>query len=237
VGLGAVLSRHRQVAIRLDLTGVKGRLDCLLSGEPQSVTDLHLLRDPYLLSDLLGCLWGGDRASALAALVAPDLASRFSPSAFSSHIEGLLTELAQNPADTHRWMLLWHHVGQARLEPEATRRLDAILAGPDLDGSFQRDSAILTPLMDLAVRNASDRDRIASYINRWANGIDSGNYPTPGFVEEFGTEAREAFIERLIHWTHGLASGIRKTRTPNSRACSTVWSCVPGPLPHTCASR
>jgi len=205
VGLGVILNRHRGTAARLQLTAVKKRLNDLLSGNPKPVTDVHLLRDPYLLSNLLGCLWGGDRADALSALVHPEVAERFSPSAFGSHIDELLGELAQTPADAHRWMLLWHHVGQARLKPEEACRLDDILARLDLNDTFHQDPTILTPLMDLAARNASDRDRIVGHINRWAEGIDSGVYPTRGFAEKFGVKAQEAFIERLIHWLHGLA--------------------------------
>lgn len=205
VGLGAILNQHRGAAAQLDLTAVKKRLNDLLSGKPDPAADVHLPRDPYLLSDLLHCLWGGDRATALAALVDRDVAERFSPSTFGNHIDELLGELAQTPADAHRWMLLWHHVGQARLKPEEARRLDDILARLDLDDTFHQDPTILTPLMDLAARNASDRDRIVSHINRWAEVIDSGACPTRGFAEESGAKAREIFIERLIHWLHGLA--------------------------------
>ena len=164
------------------------------------------------------------------------MAGRFSPSAFGSRIDGLIADLAQTPADTHRWMLLWHHAGHARLEPEAARRLDTVLARLDLDVSFQRDSTILTPVMDSSgsqrIRSGPHRSR----INRWADGIDSGAYPTPAFVEEFGTEARDAFIERLIHWMHGLAT--RHPEDPDTEFARLLdgLARVPAPLLRTCAT-
>ncbi len=206
VGLGAILGRHRELAAQLDLPAVRTRLDRLLSGHPDPMTDMDLLHDPYLLSNRLGCFWGGDRAHALAALVEPDLANRFSPAAFTNYIDDLLANLTQTPDDPNRWFLLWQHVGPGRLEPDPARRLDAILAGLDLDASFQRDPMVLTPLMELAVRHASDRGRIEAIINRWAEGIDSGTYPLPGFVKQVGDKARDTFIDRLIHWMHGLAT-------------------------------
>jgi hypothetical protein len=205
VGLGAILSRHQALTAQLDLDGVRQRLDRFDSGEPDHTTDLHLLRDPYLLSDLLGCLWGGDRSQHLAGLMVPEAASRFSAAAFAGQLDDLLTNLAEAPTQTGLWQLLRLRVGRGSLPQMLADRLDAIITGLDLDTIIHWDPAVITPLMDLAVRHASDRARIEASINHWTEGIDSGAYPTPGFAEQVGEGVRDAFIDWLVHWMHGLA--------------------------------
>ncbi len=203
-GLGAILNRSPGLIERLDLTALRGRLARFLAGQPDPTVDLHLLCNPGLFSDRLGCLWGGDRALQLAPLIGVESASDFSPSAFAGRLDTLLTDLAGNPERTESWRSLWVHVREGRLPSVRAGQFDSILVGLDLDALIQSDS--LVPLMDLAARHAADRDRIADSILRWAEGIDSGVYPPPGFIEQFGAKAQGIFIERLVHWLHGLAS-------------------------------
>lgn len=205
VGLGAILNRHQATTARVNLDRVRERIDLFLSWQPDPATDLHLLRDPYLLSDVLGCLWGGDRSQHLAGLMVPEAASRFSAAAFTSRLDDLLTTLTEAPTRTDLWQLLWLLVGRGSLPSMLAERLDAIISGLDLNAITRSDPNMIMPLMELAVRHASDRARIENCINQWSEGIDSGTSPMPGFAEQVGEGARDAFIDRLVNWMHGLA--------------------------------
>lgn len=205
VGLGAILNRHQTPTVRLNLDRVRERMDLFLSWQPDPATDLHLLRDPYLLSDVLGCLWGGNRSQHLAGLTRLEAASRFSAAAFADQLDDLLTTLTEAPTRTDLWQLLQLRVGRGSLPSMLAERLDAIISGLDLNAIIHSDPEVIMPLMELAVRHASDRARIENCINQWSEGIDSGTSPTPGFAEQVGEGARDAFIDRLVNWMHGLA--------------------------------
>ena len=205
VGLGRVLDRYPELSARLNLSAIRGRLAWLPSGVPDQVTDILLLADPGLLTDGLGCLWGGDRSTHLGALLDPELASQFAPRVFSDRVAASLAELEADPARTDQWRLLWITVGRGRLPPEPANQLAAILATLDIDALIASDPLLLTPLMDLAVAYG-DMDAVRARILRWADDLDSGVQPGPGFIEQFGNQAPQAFMERLTHWLHGLAT-------------------------------
>jgi len=209
VGLSATLNRHRETATQLDLDTVRMRLERLVSGSPDPMTDVELLRNPYLFSDLLHCLWGGDWADHFGALLEPQTAERFSPATCAALIDEFLADLAEAPESPNHWLMLWQQVGQCSLPPEAACRLDGILAGLDLDAVFRNNPLVLRPQIDLATRNVSDPTLVEAYINRWAEGIDEDTYPNPEYIEQYGDNALEAFFEHLIHWMHTLA--VRRT--------------------------
>lgn len=206
VAVGAILGRHAATAGRLDLESIQSRLGRLLSGQPDAAPDLHLLQDPDLLSDLLGCIWGGDRSLHLAVLAGPEGASHFSPAVFTIDLEQLITDLTNAPEDIGRWMMLWKRVGPGRLPIEPTKRLNLILGRLDLETMIQNHPLVMTPLMELAIRHISDPARIEGLLNHWAEGIDSGAYPAPEVADVLDRNPREIFIERLLSWAHGLAS-------------------------------
>lgn len=60
--------------------------------------------------------------------------------------------------------------------------------------------------MELSVRHRSDRESVAARVYRWAEGVDTGDRPTPAFREQFGADATHVFCTRLIDWLHTLAA-------------------------------
>ncbi|MGA7979895.1 MAG: hypothetical protein WCA32_06670 [Chromatiaceae bacterium] len=160
---------------------------------------------PELLTDYLRCLWGGDRAAHLGPLTDPEHAARFGPTAAADRLAGLIGDLEADPERAYSWQMLWLHVGPARLSPPLAQRLDAVIAGLDLNRAIESDPLVLTPLMELAVRHAEDRQRIAACVLNWAAGVDARTQPSPAFVDQFGGNLRAGFMERLVHWVHGLA--------------------------------
>lgn len=88
-GLGRILSRYPDLVPRLDLSVLQARLARLDAGAPEPVRDAHLLRDAGLLTDTLGCLWGGDRSVDRAPLMGSEKASRFAPDTFAGLVDGL----------------------------------------------------------------------------------------------------------------------------------------------------
>jgi hypothetical protein len=213
VGLSATLNRHGETATQLDLDTVRMRLERLVSGRPDPMSDVELLRNPYLFSDFLHCLWGGDWADHFGVVLEPQTAERFSPAICAALIDEFLADLAVAPESPNHWLMLWQQVGQRSLPPEAACQLDGILAGLDLNTLFTKNHLVLTPLMDLATRNVSDPTLVEAYINRWAEGIDADTYPTPEYVEQYGDNALETFFEHLIHWMRTLA--VRQTDDPD----------------------
>ena len=205
-GLGRVLRRHPDLIPRLDLSSLQARLERIQTDSPDVAEDLSLLRDPGLLNDTLGCLWGGDRGANLAPLIGPELASRYSPLAFAGLIDALLSDLATDPGRSNQWYTLWLTVHYGSLPVADGQRLDAILAGLDIEALVASDPLLLRPLMDLSVRHRSDHDAVDAQIYRWAEGIDSGDQPSPHFREQFGAEAQRMFGEFLTAWIHVLAT-------------------------------
>jgi hypothetical protein len=212
VSLGRILSRYPGLVTQLDLSALRGHLTRLQSGSPDPAGDVRLLRDPGLLTDTVGCLWGGDRSTHLSALVGPEHASHYSRSAFTGLVDTLLDGLSTEPGRLDHWQFLWLTVRDATLPAPApapapaAERLDGILAGLDMDAMLASVPLLLIPLMDLAVRHRSDREAVAAQIYRWADGVDSGDQPLPGFREQFGAEPRKDFGERLMNWLHDLAT-------------------------------
>ncbi|KAA6187907.1 hypothetical protein F2Q65_01360 [Thiohalocapsa marina] len=205
-GLGGTLSRYPALAARLDLSALQERLARLDAGSPESEQDIFLLRDTGLLGDTLGCLWGGDRSVNLAPLTGPEKASRFAPGNFAGLIDGWLDGLAVEPHRAEHWQSLYVTVLDGTLPSPTAERLDEILSRSDIDALIDSDNFLLIPLMDLAVRYGSDHECVVARIYRWAEGVDSGDQPTPAVREYFGHEATHKFCERLIHWLHGLAA-------------------------------
>jgi len=205
-GLGRVLSRYPVLAPQLDLTVLQVRLELLDAGASEAIRDAHLLRDTGLLTDILGCLWGGDRSVNLAPLIGLEKASRFSSNTFSGFVDACLDDLAVNPERAEHWRALYLTVRQGVLPSPNAKRLDGILTRLDFDALIASDHLLLRPLMDLSVRHRCDPKPLVAQIYRWAEGIDTGDQPTPAFREKFGAEASRLFIEQLIDWLHTLAS-------------------------------
>ncbi len=165
-----------------------------------------MLRDTGLLSDTLGCLWGGDRSVNLAPLIGLEKASRFTPDAFAGMVDGWLDELAVEPQRDGLWHSLYVTVRHGTLPNPTAERLDEILRRLNIDALIESDHLLLIPLMELSVRHRSDRESIAAQIYRWAEGVDTGDRPTPAFREQFGADATHVFCTRLIDWLHTLAA-------------------------------
>jgi hypothetical protein len=159
-----------------------------------------------LLTDTLGCLWGGDRSAHLSVLVGPEQASHNSPSAFIDLVDTLLHGLSTEPGRPEHWRSLWLTLRHATLPAPAAERLDGIFAGLDMDAVIASAPWLLIPLMDLAVRHRCHREAVAAQIYRWADGVDAGDQPLPGYREWFSAESRKDFGEWLMHWLHGLAT-------------------------------
>ena len=205
-GLGRILSRYPDLVPQLDLLALHARLARLDAGAPEPVQDVHLLRDTGLLTDTLGCLWGGDRSVYLAPLIGPDKARRFAPDTFAGLVDGWLDELSVEPQRAEHWHSLYVTVLHGKLPSPTAERLDGILSRVHVDALIASDHLLLIPLMELAVRHRSDRQSVIAQIYRWAEGVDTGDQPTPTVREHFGSEATHAFSERLINWLHGLAT-------------------------------
>jgi tetratricopeptide (TPR) repeat protein len=204
-GLGRILSRYQNLVPQLDLSALQERLARLDAGTAEPNGDIYLLRDKELLTDTLGCLWGGDRSVNLAPLIGVEKASRFGPAAFAELIDGLLDELSVDPQPAELWHSLYVTVAQGRLPPHSADRLDEILSHADIDALIASDHLLLIHLMDLAIWHRRDRESVIAQIYRWAEDVDTGNQPTPPFREQFGIDAMRLFSERLVHWLHGLA--------------------------------
>ena len=168
--------------------------------------DVHLLRDTGLLTDTLGCLWGGDRSLSLAPLIGPEKANRFAPDGFAGLVDDWLEGLSVEPRRAEYWKSLYVTVLHGTLPSATAARLNGILSGSDIDALIASDHSLLIPLMDLAVRHCSDRGAVVARIYRWAEGVDKGDQPPPSVREYFGDEATHVFSEHLIHWLHGLAA-------------------------------
>jgi hypothetical protein len=205
-GLGRILGRYPDLVPQLDLSALQDRLARLDAGAPEPMQDVHLLRDTGLLTDTLRCLWGGDRSVNLAPLIGPEKAGRFAPGAFVDLVDGMLDGLAVEPQRAEHWRSLYLTVLHGTLPGPAAERLDRILSRMDLDALIASDHLLLTPVMEIAVRHRSDRQSVIAQIYRWAEGVDTGDQPTPAVREHFGAEAIHAFSERLINWLHGLAT-------------------------------
>lgn len=206
-GLGGVLTRYPELVPRLDLSALQERLVRLDAGSAEPDQDIYLLRDTGLLTDTLGCLWGGDGSVNLAPLIGPEKASRFAPDVLATLVHGWLGSLLDEPHRTEHWHSLYVTVLHGTLPDPSAARLDEILSRADIDALIASDHLLLMPLMDLAVRYCSDRGSVVARIYRWAEGVDSGDQPTPALREHLGDEATHKFCERLIHWLHGLAAG------------------------------
>ncbi len=205
-GLGRILSRYPELASRLDLSALQERLARFDAGAPEPVEDAHLLRDTGLLTDTLGCLWGGDRSLNLESLIGPEKAVRFAPETFARLVDRWLDELSVEPQRAEHWRSLYFTVLLGTLPKPIAERLSQIFSRLDIDGLIASDHLLLVPLMDLAVRHGGDRDSVIAQIYRWAEGLDTGDQPSPALTEHFGAEATHAFSERLVHWLHGLAT-------------------------------
>jgi hypothetical protein len=205
-GLGRTLSRYPDLVPQLDLSALQARLARLDAGAPEPMQDVHLLRDTGLLTDTLGCLWGGDRSVNLAPLIGPDKACRFAPDTFAGLVDGWLDELSVEPQHAEHWHSLYVTVLHGTLPSPTAERLDGILSRVHVDALVESDHRLLIPVMELAVRHRSDRQSVIAQIYRWAEGVDTGDQPTPAVREHFGAEAIHAFSERLINWLHGLAT-------------------------------
>lgn len=206
-GLGRVLTRYPKLVPRLDLSALQERLARLDSGSPEPDQDIYLLRDTGLLTDSLGCLWGGDGSVNLAPLIGSEKASRFAPDVFATLVDGWLGSLLADPHRTEHWHSLYVTIHHGTLPDPSAARLDEILSRSDIDALIASDHRLLIPLMDLAVRYCSDRESIVARIYHWADGVDSGNQPTPALREHLGDESTYKFCERLMHWLHCLAAG------------------------------
>lgn len=206
-GLGGILGRYIELVPRLDLSALQERLARLDAGSADPDQDIYLLRDTGLLSDTLGCLWGGDRSVNLAPLIGPEKASRFAPDVLATLVDGWLCSLLDEHHRTDHWHSLYVTVLNGTLPYPRAARLDEILSRSDIDALIASDHLLLMPLMDLAVRYCSDRQSVIARLYRWAEGVDSGDQPTPAVREYLGDEATHKFCERLIHWLHGLADG------------------------------
>lgn len=205
-GLGRILSRYPELIPRLDLSALQARLARLDAGAPEPLRDAHLLRDTGLLTDSMGCLWGGDRSVSLAPLMGQGQACRFAPDGFAGRVDGRLDELEVEPQHAGHWHSLYITVLHGTLPSATAERLDAILGRLDFDALIASDHLLLIPLMDLAVRHRSDHESVVAQIYRWAEGIDSGCQPIPTVRSYLGAEATHAFSIRLIQWLHGLAA-------------------------------
>jgi len=205
-GLGQILSRQPDLVSRLDLSTLTTRLNALATGSTDRPEDLDFLRDPGLLTDTLGCLWGGDRSVSMLPLIGPNGASYYAPDAFSRRVDGLLSVLGTDPGCLDHWRSLWLTVRHGRLPAQPAERLDYILSGLDIDALVASDHLLLIPVTDLAIRYRSDRDSIAAQIYRWAEGVDSGDQPTAACNGHGGTEATHVFSDYLIGCLHGLAT-------------------------------
>ncbi len=215
MGLGRVLAQHPETAAALDLSPLLDRLWRFQADE------YHLLADPALLTDVLGCLWGGDRSDHLALLLGPDTAAQFSPVAFAARIDELLTRLTADPLQTPHWRNLWLTIRHGQLSGADADRLAAVLDGLDFERLIDADPMLQIPLLDLAVRHTAQPAAIAAHILRWAVELDTGIQPRPGFSEQFG---EAALVERLVDWLHGLA--IRDPVDPDAEFARLLESAI-----------
>lgn len=205
VAVGAVLTRHPTAAERLDTSALRERLDRLRVGSPTSFKDLHLLHAVELQTDALRCLWGGDRGAALAPLCEADSAAAFSASANAERLSGIVTELEATPEGAEHWQALWLHTGPGRLPDDLGARLAAVLAGLDLDRLVAQGPALLVPLLELAVRYTTDRERMAGWLIDQIARLDDRDDPPPLSNGEAGEDRIRWIPERLVHWLHQLA--------------------------------
>ncbi len=215
VGLGRVLAQHPEAAAALDLSPLRDRFWRFQADE------YHLLADPALLTDVLGCLWGGDRSDHLALLLDPDTAAQFSPVAFAAGIDELLTRLTADPLQPPHWRSLWLTIRHGQLSGVDADRLAAVLDGLDFERLIDADPMLQIPLLDLAVRHSAQPAAIAAHILRWAVELDTGIQPRPGFREQFG---EAALVERLVPWLHELA--IRDPVDPDAEFARLLESAI-----------
>jgi hypothetical protein len=208
IGLGGVLARHHRAVDQLLLDGgARERISSLLNCGNELPPDIMLLRNPYLPTDRLGCLWGGDRATKLSAFIETDAATIFAAAAFEERMDEALEALINDPLDFATWVSLSFQVGYAPLPDEAGQRLNAVLAQLPLERlAATAIAAEATAVMDLAVTHARDRDRIAGCLFGWAEAMDSGEFTLESWARQNGAGAEDAFADRLIQWSLLLAS-------------------------------
>ena len=117
-----------------------------------------------------------------------------------------LTSSSVEPQRDGLWHFLYVTVRHGTLPSPTTERLDEILSRLDIDATIASDHLLLIPLIELSVRHRSDHESVAAQIYRWADGVDTGDRPTPAFREQFGADATHVFSTRLIDWLHTLAA-------------------------------
>ena len=55
------------------------------------------------------------------------------------------------------------------------------------------------------IRHLPDEQPFLDCLLRWADGIDSGRYPTDAYSTMFRERASEDFMERVVDWAYRLA--------------------------------
>ncbi|MEA1053177.1 TIR domain-containing protein [Lamprobacter modestohalophilus] len=207
IATGAILQHHAAQAARLDVTAGRERILALASGPAELPSDLALLRSPNLLSDRLGCLWGGVWDEHLAAFAPTDDASDSSETGVDKRIELFFEQVTTEPMRADTWFWGTFVLGHAPLAPEYAERFDAIAAKLPLDELPKRVTYRgLNAIMDMVSTNASDRQRVVDCLLRWAAGIDAGDIPVADGDQRQEAEIRDSWIARLLNWSLTLAA-------------------------------
>jgi hypothetical protein len=107
-------------------------------------------------------------------------------------------------------------------------RLASVIEGLDLDRQLTQGWPVLWPLLDLAVRYTTDRERLAGWLLDQIGRLDDRD-DSPLLQGEADEDSIRRLAERLVHWLHQLAlrhpedpdaelarlfeAGIRRSRT------------------------
>jgi len=210
VGLARVLTRHEQCHDKLKpLDEFRDRIKSVHTSLLINPRDIFLLHNPYLFTDDLECLWGGERSKLFKILLPPEIAHQFSESSYSASIDEELANLNENPYYENSWMLLHCIARNARLDKNRAEKLDLVLEKLNLTELLKQYPMQLRIILDILIPNVNFIDKIEEFLLSWALRLDftDTTESTSDLIEADAQE--EISMTQVVEWAFQLA--VRKS--------------------------